>query len=587
MLENRLLKSFHRWLGSFVMCMVCLLIIPADTFAQRSPRFDYFFLEASKCMRNGDPASATELFRHCLEIDSTAAEALYSVALVEMYLLDKDSVGLPMLEEACRRDSANALYLNVLSRAYLEKRDTEKVIPMLERLSSLQKNRYDILKQLVAVYRSTGDNEKAIETLQRWELKEGLSEEISMQKISVYGDMNLPDSANAEMQRLCDAFPREMRYKLMLSSMYVEEQKIPQARALIEEVQRKEPHLPSLPSAWLLFYKKTDEARYMQVRDSMLMDPATTDDLRCMILDAYAGEAMNDSLKVASLNAVYDTLTARADCTADVWLAKAKWLSGDKDNHGKVAQAMQQVLAKRPDDYVAMRFLLSYYIQQKDEAGLEDVCRRGVAYRQGELIYPVLLAEQLVHRNQEAEALAIVEHGLQVREENSASAGVSEAFALLGDLYHSQDRVTEAFAAYDSSLVYDKNNIGCLNNYAYFLSVRGEQLDKAEEMSYRTVVLEPRNVIYLDTYAWILFVKGKFTEARIYMNRAADPELSDDKLLENSLLNGNILEHAGDIHACCGDMEQALRFWRLAVARDDGTCSKRLTTKIKKRKYLQ
>ena len=114
-----------------------------------------------------------------------------------------------------------------------------------------------------------------------------------------------------------------------------------------------------------------------------------------------------------------------------------------------------------------------------------------------------------------------------------------------------------------------------------------EMMDRAEEMSYRTVVSEPRNVIYLDTYAWILFVKGKFAEARIYMNRAVDPQLTDDKLLENELLNGNVLEHAGDIHACCDDLELAMRFWQLAVARNDGTCSKRITTKIKKRKYLR
>ncbi|MGN0234122.1 MAG: tetratricopeptide repeat protein [Bacteroidaceae bacterium] len=580
-------KSFALRVGMLVVCLVCFFTIPAHVCAQRSPRFDYFFLEASKCMRAGEPAAATELFRHCLEIDSTAAEALYSVALVEMYLLDKDSVGLQMLEEACRRDSANTLYLNVLARTYLEMRDTEKVIPVLERLSSLQKNRYDILKQLVAVYRSTGDNEKAIGTLQRWELKEGLSEEISMQKIGVYGDMNLPDSARSEMQRLCDAFPREMRYRLLLSTMYVEENMPDEARVLIEEVQRREPQYPGLPSAWLLFYQKTDEARYLQVRDSMLLDPATANEMRCLLLNVYAQEATQDSLKIPSLNAVYDTLTARPDCSAEVWLAKARWQSHSKDSLGKVALSMKQVLARQPDNDVAMRFLMSYYMSEKDEEGLEDVCRRGVGYRPDELVYPFLLSELLVHKDQEAEATTILEHGLQVRNENSADEGVSDAFALLGDLYHTQDRMTEAFAAYDSALVYNKNNIACLNNYAYFLSLKGEQLDRAEEMSYRTVVLEPRNVIYLDTYAWILFVKGKFTEARIYMNRAVDPELSDDRLLENAVINGNILEHAGDIHACCGDMELALRFWQMAVARDDGTCSKRITMKIKKRKYLQ
>ena len=148
-------------------------------------------------------------------------------------------------------------------------------------------------------------------------------------------------------------------------------------------------------------------------------------------------------------------------------------------------------------------------------------------------------------------------------------------------------RLTDSFAAYDSSLVYKNDNISCLNNYAYFLSLTNERLDEAEDMSYRTVVLEPRNPIYLDTYAWILFQKGKYTEARVYINRAADPSLPDEKILENEGINGNILEHAGDIHACCGDMELAMRFWKLAAGLDDGTCTKRINQKIRKRKYLK
>ena len=77
--------------------------------------------------------------------------------------------------------------------------------------------------------------------------------------------------------------------------------------------------------------------------------------------------------------------------------------------------------------------------------------------------------------------------------------------------------MAEAYAAYDSSLVYNPSNIGALNNYAYYLSVERRDLDKAEEMSYKTVKAEPNNSTYLDTYAWILFEKGNYAEARIYI----------------------------------------------------------------------
>ena len=64
---------------------------------------------------------------------------------------------------------------------------------------------------------------------------------------------------------------------------------------------------------------------------------------------------------------------------------------------------------------------------------------------------------------------------------------VSDFYAIMGDLYHIKKMNVEAYAAYDSALVYKENNIGALNNYAYYLSVERKNLDKAEEMSYRTV----------------------------------------------------------------------------------------------------
>lgn len=570
-----------------VVLLLAWLVMDTPLRAQRSPRFDYFYMEASKCLRNGDAASAVELFTHCWDIDSTAAEVLYSRSLIDMYLLDNDSVGLSLLEEACRRDSCNVMYLNALGQQYLRMRDTEKVIPVLERLSRLQKLRSDVLGQLVSVYRSTGQNDKALNTLQRMELVEGPSQELTTYKADLYKEMGLPDSARAEVQRLCQEFPHEMSYRLMLSAYYADENKADEARQVLEGVQQEEPQHPGLPAAWLYFYQHTDFSRYIQFRDSMLLAPATDDGVRCMLLDAYAREAAHDSVRYESLRVAYDTLTARPDCTVGVLLSQASWLARDGANNPQVAQVMQKVLDKDNSNDTAIRYLLEYYLKQNDESGVEDVCRRGLTSHPTELIYPYFLSAVMYRHDQEAEAISILEQGLRVREDDNTPSLVSDAYAQLGDLYHERDRMEEAYAAYDSSLVYNPDNVPCLNNYAYFLALSGKRMDEAEDMSYRTVVLEPRNVIYLDTYAWILFVKGKFTEARIYMNRALDPAQSDEKLLENEDANGNILEHAGDIHACCGDMEQALRFWKLAQGRADGTCSKRLTSKIKKRKYIK
>jgi Tfp pilus assembly protein PilF len=148
----------------------------------------------------------------------------------------------------------------------------------------------------------------------------------------------------------------------------------------------------------------------------------------------------------------------------------------------------------------------------------------------------------------------------------------------MGDILHQKGLAEEAFAAYDSCLQWKDDNIGCLNNYAYYLSERGEQLDKAEVMSYKTVKAEPKNSTYLDTYAWILFMQERYSEAKIYIEQALQN-------LDDSLNNEVIIEHAGDIYALNEDIDRALDLWRDAQTKKPE--DQLLLRKIKQKKYLR
>ena len=123
--------------------------------------------------------------------------------------------------------------------------------------------------------------------------------------------------------------------------------------------------------------------------------------------------------------------------------------------------------------------------------------------------------------------------------------------------------------------MYNPSNITALNNYAYYLSLERRDLDKAEEMSYKTVKAEPNNATFLDTYAWILFEKGKYEEARIYIDNAIKSE--EEKSSE-------VLEHCGDIYFMTGDAESALKYWQQSL--ELGNDSEILKKKIEQKKYI-
>jgi Tfp pilus assembly protein PilF len=97
-------------------------------------------------------------------------------------------------------------------------------------------------------------------------------------------------------------------------------------------------------------------------------------------------------------------------------------------------------------------------------------------------------------------------------------------------------------------------------------------------MSYRTIKAEPKNATYLDTYAWILFMQQRYSEAKIYIDQALQ---NKDDSVDNSV----ILEHAGDIYACCNDSDKALNYWQDALK---GLPDKEvLIRKIKLKKYIK
>jgi len=94
-------------------------------------------------------------------------------------------------------------------------------------------------------------------------------------------------------------------------------------------------------------------------------------------------------------------------------------------------------------------------------------------------------------------------------------------------------------------------------------------------MSYKTVKAEPDNATYLDTYAWILFEKGNYAEARLYI---------DDAMKSDGGKSDVIVEHCGDIYYMTGDVDKALEYWNQALK--IGSKSRTLQEKIRKKKYI-
>ena len=226
-----------------------------------------------------------------------------------------------------------------------------------------------------------------------------------------------------------------------------------------------------------------------------------------------------------------------------------------------IIHMQRQILAITPDNADSRLQLLQHLWPQKKWNEIVKESTQAIQYNPDEMAFYYFLGLAHYQQNDEDDALDAFRRGVGEITAQSDPGIVSDFYALMGDILHGKGKVEEAFAAYDSCLQWKEDNISCLNNYAYYLSVLGKNLTKAEEMSYRTVKAEPNNATYLDTYAWILYQQKRYAEARIYIDQAVK---NDTDTVDVSAV---VTEHAGDIYLMTGSTDEAVGFWQKAIER--------------------
>ena len=549
-------------------------------------KFNNYLLEAVRLKEKGEMDAAFDMYSHCLAIDSGSAVTQYELGKLYMYLGQAEK-GERLLLKAMHAAPDNYWYKETLAGYYQRKGEIAKGIDVIEGMVFQFPSRLEPLIALVDLYNRNKDYEKVIHTLDRLEKLDGKSEQISMEKFRMYLAMDNNEKAFAEIENLAKEYPYEMRYLTMLGDVYMENGKEEEAYTTYQQVLEKEPgYAPAMLSMASYYEKMGEDSLYRVQLDSLLLNQKVESNtkvsiMRQLIMRSERGD--RDSTKIVGL---FNSMLAQEQENADIAMLAAQYLLSKRmDEEAK--PVLRQVLDVDPENKPARLQLLSFAISKEDLDEVIRLCAPAVEYMPEALEFYYYWGIAHYQKKQHDEALEVFKKGVRQVGPDSDKNMASDFYSIMGDLYHIKKMNAEAYAAYDSALVYKPDNIGALNNYAYYLSVERKDLDKAEEMSYKTVKAEPTNNTYLDTYAWILFEKGKYVEARIYIDQA---------LQNGGDTSSVVVEHGGDIYFHNGEPEKALEFWKKAEKLADETKDdeneardakelKRLKKKIANKKY--
>ena len=450
----------------------------------------------------GNYALAFALFKRCVEMVPTASEAHYGLGSVYIGL-HNDSLALAHIKKSTELEPTNTEYQERLAQLYLYSDRIDSAVVVYEQLAHQVPDNTEYLGILIQIYEQQRDYKKMLDALSRLEVQEGQSEQITLAKMQAHSLLGDSEGAYKEIKQLADTHPYEMTYRVLMGNWLLNNGRKVEALKTFTDVLKDAPNNAQAQMSLMDYYRTVkEEQKADSLLEGLLVNPTTDTGTRTILL--------------------------------------GEWFKTHGDaSPADTKELLQKVLDVAPENIAARLQLIQILWNDSIDENVVRECRKAVEYVPGEvMLYYYLGLAQFVNDHTE-DAINSLKSGAANKKPDTPKPLMGNIYSILGDAYHKIGDKKASFEAYDSCLVYAPDNVVCLNNYAYYLSVEKEELKKAEQMSYKAITAEPNNAIYLDTYAWILYQEGNYADAKTYIDMAIKnldpPEENED--------NKEIFEH--------------------------------------------
>lgn len=542
--------------------------------ATQQRKFDYFFYEGLNLKTAGKFDAAFDAFNHCLAIDSMAAPVLYELS--SFYIqLNRPEKAVDMLKRAVANSADNFTYRMALATISRNLGMYGEAAEEYEKLLKAYPSKPELNYYLAEALTQEGEIGQAIDAYNALESSIGMNEALSMQKYKLYNSLEQSDAAFKEIEKLAAKYPMEARYQIILGDLHLEKNDTIKARAYYDKAHEIDPANPYYIVSMANYYEATGnkDAAEEQIRTALVNEKLDVD-TKVGILSRYILKLQQTQKDTDSANVLFQTLLEQhPEDTELKQMYGSLLLSQGKTDEARFQ--FQLITEMEPENAGAWQQLLNTSLKAEDIPEVIRICTKCQELFPDAPEYYFYLGIAYYQQEKYQEALNTYYAGINIIPAENPRLK-SDFYGQIGDIYYQMKQMAQTYKAYDEALKYNENNIVVLNNYAYFLSLDKKDLKKAERMSAQCIKLEPDNATYLDTYAWIFFVQGNYTLAKIYIESA----LEKDKTK-----SAELVDHYGDILYMTDDKDKAVEQWK--KARELGKESEVLDRKIIESKYIE
>jgi tetratricopeptide (TPR) repeat protein len=534
----------------------------------------HLFFNANKEKILGNLNNAADLFAEVIRKDGSNHAAMYELS--NIYASQKKySDALFFARSAYNLDIKNEWYALSLSDILQKNHKFEEAAQVLEQLSKDKPNRVDFYFEWASTLVFAGKYSDAIKVYDKMEEKIGVNNELTMQKERLWLQLNKQDKAIAEVQKLIDSNPKDAKAYNMLAELY---QKIGNKEKALEtynKILEIDPDNPYVHLSLADYYRNNGNKEKSQQELKLAFSNKELDaDTKVSILSSYLAvvelhpEMLEQAIEMSKLLLESNPTEPRAHAIYGEFLRVDSQYEKSRDE-------FRTAVKLGAKEFTIIATILQLDAQLQDWNSMVIESDSAMATFPDQPLTYFFNGTAKIQKKQYKESVEILNSGLKMVVDNKPlEAGF---YASLGEAYNELKKYSESDENYDKALEINPKDATTLNNYAYYLSLRGEKLQKAEEMSKLSNELRPNEASFEDTYGWIMYKMGKYNDAKTWIEKA---------FAHGSEKSAAVLEHYGDILFKAGDLNKAYEYWQKAKDAGEGT-SEFLDKKLSEKKLIE
>jgi tetratricopeptide (TPR) repeat protein len=578
--------KFKRWVIAISVAGSCFLAMPVN--AQNiapakvsqpgvdSDAVENLFFSALREKTIDNNTQAAELFNKILVLDPANDAALYELANIRKKE-NKLAEAQPLLEKAVTIKPDNEWYWSSLAEIYEKGNQVDKLDNVFTQLIRLNPQRTDYYYDKANTFLIRNRYDDALKVYDQIEQIAGASDGLTLARQKIYLKQGKLDKAAAGLEQMIASNPNQIKYYLLLAEIYSSNKATDKAFKVLQQAKVIDPDnaLVHLGLADVYRDKKDVDASFAELKEAFA-NPNLNIDQKIRIMLGYFPRFSEPDAKAGALASALELSKIIVDTHPDE--AKAHALYGDmlvqSEKYPEAKAAYTRSVALNGQIYETRDQLVRLDLGSNDMDGAIRDGEAALTFFPNQSWMNFFVGSAWLQKKDYKKALSYLKNAIALEFQDKNL--LSQSYSQLGDCYHAMQDNKNADEAYDKSLSYMPDNKYTLNNYAYYLSLRGEQLDKAAAMAKHANELEAGNASFEDTYAWILFRQKNYRDAKVWMEKAQ---------AHNKNKSAVQTEHYGDILFYLGDTEGAVQYWK--KAKEYGANSPVLDRKINEKKYIE